>query len=84
MDPKTAEKIGDKNGEISRDDFFKFALDTKLLDFGSSMGESASMGSLFSKPKKVPSPSPIGNRRQDYEVKSPSEKAFTSKKGRKV
>ena len=81
LDPKTAQKIGDENGYISREDFFKFAVDTKLLDFGSAMGESISMGTLFSKPRKVPSP--VGDRRQAFEAKSPP-KQIANKQVKKV
>ena len=84
LDPKTADKIGDENGEINKDDFFKFALDTKLLDFGSAMGESASLGSLLSKSKKLSVTSTCGDRRPEYEVKSISDKADASKKQKKV
>ena len=42
--PQNCPKIADENGEICREDFFKFAVDTKLLDFGCVMGDSISMG----------------------------------------
>ena len=48
FDTKAAKKIADENGEINREDFFKFAIDTKLLDFGQAMGD----GSLLQKQKK--------------------------------
>ena len=48
FEAKAAKKIADENGEINREDFFKFAIDTKLLDFGQAMGE----GALLSKQKK--------------------------------
>ena len=70
LDPKTAGKIADENDEISREDFFKFAVDTKLLDFGSAMGESMSMGTLFQKPRKATSPTV--ESRQLHEEKAPS------------
>ena len=44
LDAKAARKIADENGEITREDFFKFAIDTKLLDFGCVMGEGALLG----------------------------------------
>ena len=52
-DAKAANKIADENEEISREDFFKFAIDTKLLDFGCVIGE----GSVLQKQKKPPTPS---------------------------
>ena len=48
FDPKAAKKITGENVEITREDFFKFAIDTKLLDFGQAMGD----GSLLKKQKK--------------------------------
>ena len=48
FDSKAAKKIVDENDEISREDFFKFAIDTKLLDFGQAVGD----GSLLQKQKK--------------------------------
>lgn len=84
MDPKTARKIGDENEEISREDFFKFAVDTKLLEFGTAMGESLSMGSLFAKPKKLSSPSPTADRRKVSEIKSPPNKEAIGNKEKKV
>ena len=41
FEAKAAKKIADENGEINREDFFKFAIDTKLLDFGQAIGEVA-------------------------------------------
>ena len=79
LDPKTARKIADENGEISREDFFKFAVDTKLLDFGCVMGDSMSMGTLFQKPKKSTPVSPIGDNKQFHEVKSPSKTLYRNK-----
>ena len=52
FDAKAANRIADENGEIGREDFFKFAIDTKLLDFGCVMGE----GSLLPKQKKQMTP----------------------------
>ena len=48
FDTKAAKKIAGENGEINREDFFKFAIDTKLMDFGQSTGD----GSLLQKQKK--------------------------------
>ena len=48
FDTKAAKKITNENDEINREDFFKFAIDTKLLDFGKAMGD----GSLLQKKKK--------------------------------
>ena len=48
FDTKAAKKIADENGEINREDFFKFSIDTKLLDFGQAVGD----GSLLQKQKK--------------------------------
>ena len=39
FDEKAANRIVDRNGEICKEDFLKFATDTKLLDFGSAMGK---------------------------------------------
>ena len=83
LDPKTAQKIADENGEISREDFFKFAVDTKLLDFGCVMGDSISMGTLFQKPKKIVPVSPIGDIKQFHEVK-PLTNAVSRNKEQKV
>ena len=48
FDTKAAKKIADENSEISREDFIKFAIDTKLFDFGQAMGDR----SLLQKQKK--------------------------------
>ena len=61
FDAKAAKKIADENGEINREDFFKFAIDTKLLDFGQAMGE----GSLLQRQKKSAA-------NKDYEEKKSS------------
>ena len=39
-----AGKIIDDNGDIGKDDFIKFAQDSKLLDFGNAMGGDALLG----------------------------------------
>ena len=83
LDPKTGNKIADENGEISREDFFKFAVDTKLLDFRCVMGDSISMGTLFQKPKKIIPVSPIGDNKQIHEVKSLS-KTVSNNREQKV
>ena len=38
MNETAASKIVDENGEVGKDDFIKFAQDSKLLDFGNAMG----------------------------------------------
>ena len=37
LDEKTISKVTDDNGEVSKDDFIKIALENKLLDFGNVM-----------------------------------------------
>ena len=67
FDTKAAKKITDENGKINRENFFKFAIDTKLLDFGQTMGD----GSLLQKQKKQAASK---EGREMEEKKSSSEK----------
>ena len=71
FDTKAAKKITDENGEIKKEDFFKFAIDTKLLDFGQAMGDR----SLLQKQKK---PAAAKEMREMEEMKSSSGKVRTA------
>ena len=64
----------DENDEISKEDFFKFAIDTKLLDFGSAMGD----GSKLQKQKKALSPK-IERKGSPAPEKKSSEKVLYTK-----
>ena len=39
LDQKSGKKIADETGEISREDSFKFAVDTNIFGFGCVMGD---------------------------------------------
>ena len=68
FDEKAANRIVDRNGEICKEDFLKFATDTKLLDFGSAMGEGSQL------PKQKKQLTPTKEIYGSHEIKSSSRK----------
>ena len=71
FDAKAANKIADEKGEISKEDFFQFAIDTKLLEFGSVMGDGSIWKSMFKKPT-----TPTEETKQSHQMKSSSGKVY--------
>ena len=65
IDERTISKVTNDNGEVSKEDFIKIALENKLLDFGNVMAGGGAETKLATPPHLLTSP---GSEKADFET----------------